>query len=137
MYNLLSFCLTRLMRSLKDGQSNRRQSINYLDDDDDDLIVHIFTDFSGSFLKYLPLRTLSRLWGFLTSLKIPIFMRSIIIGCYSRLFNCNLDEAELQDYKQYTCLKEFFRRSLKPGLRPIFPGDCLVSNNYSSHFFIN
>lgn len=83
--------------------------------------------FQLTLLKYLPLRTISRVWGLMTSLYLPICLRSSVLGSYSRLFDCQLKEAEIDDYRLYPSLKQFFTRSLKPGLRPIAPGDNLVS----------
>lgn len=90
--------------------------------------IFIFTFFLQlTLLKYLPLRTISRVWGLMTSLYLPICLRSSVLGSYSRLFDCQLKEAEIDDYREYPSLRQFFTRSLKPGLRPIAPGDNLVS----------
>jgi phosphatidylserine decarboxylase len=74
----------------------------------------------------LPLRNLSRVWGYLTSLEIPIWIRPYGFGLYAYAFGCNLDEIEPSDLTQYASLGEFFYRKLKPGVRPV-DGAVLVS----------
>ena len=69
--------------------------------------------------RLLPLRTLSRIWGWINSLDLPTSIRLPILRTYARAFGCNLDEALVDDLREYKNLGEFFRRSLKPGLRPI------------------
>lgn len=66
----------------------------------------------------LPLRNLSRLWGYLNSLELPVWFRPIGIKFYSRIFGVNLDEVE-HELSHYKSLGEFFYRRLKPGVRPI------------------
>ena len=84
-----------------------------------------------SVYKMLPLRTVSRIWGWINSIELPIVMRSPILRSYVRAFGCNLDEAMVEDLRHYKNLSEFFRRSLKPGVRPIN-----TSNGIVSHFLI-
>src|SRR5699024_603414 len=52
--------------------------------------------------------------------------RAPILRSYANAFGCNLDEASVEDLRQYRNLGEFFRRSLKPGLRPISGGETAV-----------
>jgi len=73
------------------------------------------------------LRSLSRLWGFLNSIELPIVMRKPILNTYIETFGCDVSEAQIQDLTQYKNLGEFFRRSLKPGVRPIDPNNGIVS----------
>ncbi len=75
----------------------------------------------------LPLRTFSRFWGFLNSVELPVIMRKPILNTYIETFGCNIDEAYIQDLTQYKNLGEFFRRSLKPGVRPIDTANGIVS----------
>ncbi len=77
--------------------------------------------------KMLPLRTLSRMWGWINSIELPVIMRSPILRSYVRAFGCNLNEAVIDDLKQYKNLGEFFRRPLKPGIRPIDSSNGVVS----------
>lgn len=68
----------------------------------------------------LPLRSLSRLWGYMNSLELPIWFRPTGFRLYAWLFNCNLDEVEhSDDLRVYVSLGDFFYRKLKPGVRPI------------------
>lgn len=74
----------------------------------------------------LPLKTISRLWGYVNSIDLPVFLRSPLYRLYSAIFGVNLDEMENPDLKSYKNLSEFFYRTLKPGVRPISEDD-LVS----------
>ncbi|KZT09048.1 phosphatidylserine decarboxylase [Laetiporus sulphureus 93-53] len=67
----------------------------------------------------LPLRNLSRLWGYLNSLELPVWFRPIGFRLYARIFGCNLNEINPEDLTQYASLGEFFYRKLKDGTRPI------------------
>lgn len=78
-------------------------------------------------IKLLPLKIISRIWGWINSIPLPVFLRIYVIQCYSLYFGCDLEEAEDTDLKSYQNLGQFFRRSLKPGLRPINPLDQVVS----------
>lgn len=67
----------------------------------------------------LPWRSISRLWGWLNQITLPVFIRPIIFIWYSKIFGCNLREMENKNLKEYRNLSEFFRRSLMPNVRPI------------------
>lgn len=67
----------------------------------------------------LPLRNLSRFWGYLNSFELPISIRPYSIRLYAYVFGCNLDEIEPSDLTKYASLGEFFYRKLKPGVRPV------------------
>ncbi|CAD5121843.1 DgyrCDS10311 [Dimorphilus gyrociliatus] len=69
--------------------------------------------------KRLPLKTLSRWWGAFHSLELPVWLRTPAFKLYIWMFGCKLDEAKVQDLRRYRNLCEFFRRSLKPGIRPV------------------
>ncbi|OBZ79493.1 Phosphatidylserine decarboxylase proenzyme 1, mitochondrial [Grifola frondosa] len=66
----------------------------------------------------LPLRNLSRLWGYLNSLELPVWFRPLGIRIYARIFGCDLEEIDPDDLTQYASLGEFFYRKLKDGARP-------------------
>ncbi|XP_010919616.1 phosphatidylserine decarboxylase proenzyme 1, mitochondrial isoform X2 [Elaeis guineensis] len=84
-------------------------------------------DVKASFLRLLPLRSMSRCWGFLMSVEIPVRLRPFIYKAWARAFHSNLDEAALP-LENYVSLQEFFIRTLKEGSRPIDPDpNCLVS----------
>lgn len=69
----------------------------------------------------LPLRNMSRLWGYVNSLELPEWLRPYGFRLYAYAFGCNLDEIEreLGDYKS---LGEFFERRLREGVRPVEQG---------------
>ncbi|KAM1034390.1 phosphatidylserine decarboxylase proenzyme 1, mitochondrial [Malus sylvestris] len=84
-------------------------------------------DVKSKFLRLLPLRSISRCWGLLTSVEIPVSLRSHVYGAWARAFHSNLEEAALP-LDEYASLREFFVRTLKEGSRPIDPDPrCLVS----------
>ena len=62
---------------------------------------------------------MSRVWGYVNSLELPIWFRPSGFKLYAWFFGCNLDEIEPSDLTQYPSLGEFFYRRLKPGVRPI------------------
>jgi len=77
--------------------------------------------------KSLPLRHLSRLWGSINEVYLPVILRRFVLGLYVKAFGCNLDEAENNDLDAYENLGQFFRRKLKDGVRTIDESVCLVS----------
>uniref|UniRef100_T1JAJ0 Phosphatidylserine decarboxylase n=1 Tax=Strigamia maritima TaxID=126957 RepID=T1JAJ0_STRMM len=87
----------------------------------------LVSDWELAFYRLLPLRTVSRIWGWINSVNLPVWTRKPILNLYAQTFGCNLDEAEDIDLTNYKNLGEFFRRGLKPDARSIHPGDCIVS----------
>ncbi|XP_004511705.1 phosphatidylserine decarboxylase proenzyme 1, mitochondrial [Cicer arietinum] len=84
-------------------------------------------DVKASFFRLLPLRSISRCWGHLTSMEIPVWLRPHVYRAWARAFHSNLEEAALP-LDKYTSLREFFARALKEGSRPIDADpQCLVS----------
>ncbi|KAI8801750.1 phosphatidylserine decarboxylase-domain-containing protein [Cladochytrium replicatum] len=75
----------------------------------------------------LPLRSLSRVWGELNNLTVPMWLREPLYSSYAYLFDCNIEEAKVPDYKAYRNLGEFFYRELKDGVRPIDWSAAVVS----------
>ncbi|KAF9513906.1 hypothetical protein BS47DRAFT_1382229 [Hydnum rufescens UP504] len=67
----------------------------------------------------LPLRNLSRVWGYLNSFELPMWFRPAGLSFYAWVFGCNLEEIEYSDLTMYPSLGEFFYRKLKPDVRPI------------------
>ncbi|KAF0689976.1 Aste57867_18620 [Aphanomyces stellatus] len=63
-------------------------------------------------------RMISRLWGAVNEIELPMFLREPIYKAWTRAFDCKLDEMKypLEHYKN---LSEFFSRPLKDGVRPI------------------
>ncbi|CAI0516240.1 unnamed protein product [Linum tenue] len=86
-------------------------------------------DAKASFLRMLPLRSISRIWGSLTSVELPIWMRPHVYKAWARAFHSNLEEMSLP-LEEYSSLREFFVRTLKEGSRPIDPDPhSLVTGN--------
>ncbi|GAV03748.1 hypothetical protein RvY_14131 [Ramazzottius varieornatus] len=77
--------------------------------------------------QFLPLRALSRSWGWLNDLYLPHWLREPVLSAYTYVFGVNLAEAAIPDLKWYKNLGEFFRRRLRPGVRPIDSNSALVS----------
>jgi phosphatidylserine decarboxylase len=76
--------------------------------------------------KSLPLRFESRIFGWISRLELPVFLREPLIGLFARAVGCELTEAVEEDLKKYRSLNEFFRRTVKPHLRPV-ANDAMVS----------
>lgn len=70
-------------------------------------------------LGVLPLRSMSRLWGYLNSLELPMWFRPFGFKLYAFLFNCNLEEIDPKDLTAYKSLGDFFYRKLDADARPI------------------
>lgn len=84
-------------------------------------------DFKASFFRLLPLRSMSRFWGSLMEVDVPVFMRPTIYKTWARAFHSDLQEVALP-LEEYPSLQAFFIRSLKEGARPVDPDpNCLVS----------
>uniref|UniRef100_A0A1I8NB19 Phosphatidylserine decarboxylase proenzyme, mitochondrial n=1 Tax=Musca domestica TaxID=7370 RepID=A0A1I8NB19_MUSDO len=90
-------------------------------------IPHTASEFQSKIYCSLPLRLLSRAWGWLAACHIPENFRPYIYGWYSNAFNVNIEEAKYPDYKHYKSLSEFFTRPLRDGVRPIDEKAPLVS----------
>ena len=75
----------------------------------------------------LPLESMSKYAGTISHKKLPEWFRPLILGLYCKLFNVNMAEALNSDLKSYQSLNEFFRRKLKPEVRPIDVDAELVS----------
>lgn len=81
-----------------------------------------------TFYTLLPLRIMSRLWGAITNIDLPVFIRPKIYSLYASSFGVNLDECEVQDLTRYKSLSEFFIRPLREECRPIDSDHrCIVS----------
>lgn len=74
----------------------------------------------------LPLRTTSRIWGWLTSIDLPVGLRPTLYGFYANIFHADLDEIEL-DLSAFPNLVEFFVRALKHNARPIAENTNMIS----------
>eukprot|EP00047_Mylnosiga_fluctuans_P015498 m.47075 g.47075 ORF g.47075 m.47075 type:complete len:368 (+) comp5951_c0_seq1:319-1422(+) len=85
-----------------------------------------FPERTVSLITSLPTRYLSRLWGTVNQLELPVWLRKPILGTYASIFGCNLEEAADSNLEHYSNLQEFFVRKLKDGARPI-AADLMVS----------
>ncbi|CAM6096326.1 unnamed protein product [Calypogeia fissa] len=84
-------------------------------------------DWKATVLQLLPLRLISRTWGSLTAVDLPVWMRPYVYKGWARAFHADLDEASLP-IEEYASLKDFFTRTLKEGARPLDPSPaCLLS----------
>lgn len=84
-------------------------------------------DAKASFLRLLPLRTISRIWGSLMSVELPVHMRPYVYRAWARAFHSNLEEVALP-LEEYPSMRDFFARGLREGCRPIdYDSQCLIS----------
>ncbi|KAK4389508.1 Phosphatidylserine decarboxylase proenzyme 1, mitochondrial [Sesamum angolense] len=82
-------------------------------------------DVKARFLRLLPLRSISRFWGSLTGMELPVWLRPHVYKAWARAFHSNLEEAQLP-LEEYASLRDFFVRRLKEGLRPIDSDSCCL-----------
>lgn len=87
--------------------------------------------FQVALYRKIPTRALSRVFGQVINVDLPLWMRWPVIGLYSWVFSCNLDEAVNGDIQSYSSVGAFFRRELRPETRPIDHQSELVS--YVTH----
>ncbi len=73
----------------------------------------------------LPQRLLTRLTYWATRVRTPWF-KDALIGLFIRHFRVNLAEALEPNARAYPHFNAFFTRALKPGARPIAPGDRVI-----------
>eukprot|EP00048_Salpingoeca_helianthica_P016999 m.235227 g.235227 ORF g.235227 m.235227 type:complete len:345 (-) comp19953_c0_seq1:173-1207(-) len=92
----------------------------------------VFDDWVVGALGAFPTRALSRLWGAVNEIDLPVALRKPLLGAYASIFGCNLEEAADGDLEHYSNLQKFFGRDLRDGVRPlspvelVSPADCRV-----------
>lgn len=92
----------------------------------------VFDDWVVGVLEAVPTRALSRLWGAVNELYLPVVLRKPLLGAYASAFGCKLDEAADGNLEHYENLQQFFGRDLRAGVRPVAaaeltsPADCRV-----------
>ncbi|KAM3600584.1 uncharacterized protein V6R79_025451 [Siganus canaliculatus] len=74
-----------------------------------------------------PTRLMSRAWGRLNGVELPTWLRKPVYSLYIWTFGVNMQEAAVEDLHHYRNLGEFFRRRLKPAVRPVCASSCLTS----------
>ncbi|MGA8891757.1 MAG: archaetidylserine decarboxylase [Anaeromyxobacteraceae bacterium] len=75
-------------------------------------------------LRLVPKNALSRAVGAATRLPLPAGIGAGVMGAFARRYRIDLSECgELSGYRTFG---EFFARPLRPGLRPVAPGDEVV-----------
>ncbi|KAJ7176516.1 phosphatidylserine decarboxylase 1 [Mycena filopes] len=88
-------------------------------DEDGNEVIKLKGPWQVHVLGALPLRNMSRIWGYVNSLELPIWFRPYGFRLYAVAFGCNLDEIEPADLRAYPSLGAFFYRKLKEGARPV------------------
>ncbi|KAI5985073.1 phosphatidylserine decarboxylase-domain-containing protein [Pisolithus albus] len=88
-------------------------------DEDGHEVIRLKGPWQVHVLGALPLRNMSRVWGYMNSFELPVWFRPYGFRLYASMFGCNLEEIEPSDLTQYASLGEFFYRKLKPGVRPV------------------
>lgn len=109
-------------------QTRSRHEDEDSDSDGEDKEQKIKPSHSWQFFCYstLPLNAISRLWGQINSIDLPVWLRSPGYKFYSYCFGANLDEIKESDLSNFKNLSEFFYRELKDGVRPIVKDSDLV-----------
>ncbi|XP_021446393.2 phosphatidylserine decarboxylase proenzyme, mitochondrial isoform X4 [Oncorhynchus mykiss] len=87
----------------------------------------IANDTQVALYKTIPTRLLSRAWGRLNQVELPTWLRKPVYSLYIWTFGVNMQEAAVEDLIQYRNLGEFFRRKLKPAVRPVCNSHCVIS----------
>ncbi|XP_016309579.1 phosphatidylserine decarboxylase proenzyme, mitochondrial-like isoform X2 [Sinocyclocheilus anshuiensis] len=87
----------------------------------------IANEFQVTIYKSIPTRLLSRAWGRLNQVDLPTWLRKPIFRLYIWTFGVNMKEAAVEDLQHYRNLGEFFRRKLKPQVRPVCDSHCVIS----------
>jgi len=76
-------------------------------------------------MKLVPKASLSRLVGVATRLPAPPALHQAAAQIFARAYRVDLDEAE-QPISGFRTFGDFFTRKLRPGSRPVAPGDAVV-----------
>lgn len=77
-------------------------------------------------ISLLPLKAISRTWGWFNELTLPYYLRDPCFRLYSWIFGVNLDEIAQKDLYAYPNLASFFYRELEPNARPLDPNPAAV-----------
>ncbi|KAF6718772.1 Phosphatidylserine decarboxylase proenzyme [Oryzias melastigma] len=94
---------------------------------DEETSPHVATPTQVALYRSFPTRFLSRAWGRLNEMNLPTWLRKPIYSLYIWTFGVNMQEAAVEDLHHYRNLGEFFRRRLKPAVRPVCAASHLTS----------
>ncbi|XP_030581601.1 phosphatidylserine decarboxylase proenzyme, mitochondrial isoform X2 [Archocentrus centrarchus] len=94
---------------------------------EDGALPSVATPTQVTLYRSFPTRLLSRAWGRLNGVELPTWLRKPIYSLYIWTFGVNMQEAAVEDLHHYRNLGEFFRRRLKPAVRPLCASSCLTS----------
>ena len=72
-------------------------------------------------------RMASRFTGFVCKLYVPHIFRKSYFGLFAMMYGVKIEEAERDRFELYTTFTDFFTRTLKPGVRPIYRPDDITS----------
>ena len=75
----------------------------------------------------LPARAVSRMWGNITAKELPKWCRRPVLGLYVWVFGCKMEEALIEDIREYPSLLKLFTRQLKDSARIVSTEHSLVS----------
>lgn len=73
----------------------------------------------------MPLRIISRIWGWIASLELPVSLRPTLYEFYAKTFDVNLNEIDI-NLSDFPSLVDFFVRPLKYNARPIDQNTSIV-----------
>jgi len=108
---ILFLCYIQYYKTRKREDKEQHKLANNPDVEVDDYIAYLY--------QCLPLRTVSKVFGYVSEKELPApFLRRFLTG-YCKYFEVDLDEACLDDLDSYKTIAEFFQRELKPSVRVI------------------
>ncbi|KAH9990494.1 phosphatidylserine decarboxylase-domain-containing protein [Russula vinacea] len=110
-WNPLAWFVGALLLVLIQYRRHRLEKEVHVDEDGHE-VIKLKGPWQVHILGALPLRNLSRLWGWLNSFQLPVWLRPIGFKTYAFLLAPS-------DLREYPSLGAFFYRSLAPGTRPI------------------
>jgi phosphatidylserine decarboxylase len=85
----------------------------------------MWTDYLKTFPQYLlPKKALTALAGGMAKIETP-WIKNYLIQSFIQKYQVNMQEALIEDPKQYRHFNDFFIRHLKPALRPISSADLI------------
>ena len=79
-------------------------------------------------MRKMPNRAMSRAFGKFCEVHFPAWIRTPCIRFTAWYYSCNVCEAKEEDLTKYETFGAFFKRELKPNLRPIDQASSLVSS---------